>query len=72
MTLMKVNTFKDELTHMSEIDLKEKLENLRREFFSLKLNASTTHVKDYSLFKKLRKDIARGLTVLRQKQQKGN
>lgn len=69
---MKIDTFKDELTHMGEVELKEKLENLRREIFSLKLNASTTHVKDYSLFKKLRKDIARGLTALRQKQQKGN
>ncbi len=69
---MKVNAFKNELAHMSEVDLKEKLENLRRDSFSLKLNASTAHVKDYSLFKKLRKDIARGLTVMRQRKQKDN
>jgi ribosomal protein L29 len=69
---MKIDKMKNELAHMSEGDLKEKLESFRRELFSLKLNASTAHIKDYSSFKKLRKDIARGLTALRQKQQKGN
>ncbi len=69
---MKVVKFKDELAQMSKADLHEKLENTQRELFSLKLNASTAHIKDYSLFKKLRKDIARMATILRQKQQKGN
>lgn len=68
---MKVNTFKDELAQMSEVEVGEKLEHVRRDLFSLKLNLSTTHIKDYSLFKKLRKDIARMLTSLRQRQYKG-
>ncbi len=69
---MKVDKFKDELAHMSEAELHGKLEGMQRELFSLRLNASTAHIKDYSLFKKLRKDIARMSTVLRQKCQKGN
>lgn len=72
MMFMKVNKIKEELSHMTEAELKAKLEITRRELFSLRLNASTAHIKDYSSFKKMRKDIARGLTVLRQKQQKDN
>lgn len=69
---MKTNILKNEFAQMNEVELKEKVEAVRRELFSLKLNASTAHVKDYSLFKKLRKNIARGLTMLHQKQQKDN
>jgi ribosomal protein L29 len=63
---MKVDKLKKELTQMSESDLVELLDALRRERFSLSLNISTTHNKDYSLFKKLRKDIARVQTVRNQ------
>lgn len=48
-------------------NLKDKVEECRRELFGLRLNAVASHVKDYSQFKKLRKDIARGLTLLTQK-----
>jgi ribosomal protein L29 len=63
---MKVDKLKKELTQMSGSDLAELLDALRRERFSLSLNISTTHNKDYSLFKKLRKDIARVQTVRNQ------
>ncbi len=69
---MKTNILKNEFAQMNEVELKEKIEAIRRELFSLRLNASTAHVKDYSLFNKLRKNIARGLTMLHQKQQKDN
>ncbi|MEX0849511.1 MAG: 50S ribosomal protein L29 [Candidatus Dependentiae bacterium] len=69
---MKVDKFKQELEHMGAVELQDKLEGIRRELFSLRLNASTAHIKDYSLFKKLRRDVARILTFLRNKQQKGN
>lgn len=45
-------------------ELDQKIDELRRNLFSLKLNATTSHVKNVSQFKKLRRDIARGLTVL--------
>lgn len=69
---MKVDKFKQELGQMSDAELHGKLEDVRRELFSLRLNSSTAHIKDYSLFKKLRKDVARILTFLRKKQQEGN
>lgn len=59
---MKINDFKKELKQLSLHKLIEHLEGLQRELFQLKLNISTTHVKDYSLFKKSRKNIARVLT----------
>jgi large subunit ribosomal protein L29 len=57
---------KENLTKLSVEQLKEKLENSRRELFSLRLTAATSHVKDNSQFRKLRKEIARILTCLRQ------
>ena len=60
--------FKD----LSVQDVKERVDGLRRELFSLRINAATQHVKDYSRFKKLRKSIARGLTHLRAQASSGN
>lgn len=57
-----------EFRDMKIEDLQQQVEDLRRALFSLRLNATTSHVKDCSQFKKLRRTIARGLTVLRQKQ----
>lgn len=64
---MKISKFKEELKQLEIKDLIFKLDALRREHFTLRLNASTSHVKDYSQFKKSRKNIARALTALRQK-----
>jgi ribosomal protein L29 len=55
---------KEELNKLNKEQLKENLDNFRRELFSLKLTATTSHVKDNSQFKKLRKKIARTLTQL--------
>ena len=52
---------KVELREMSVEQLQEKVESLRRELFSLRLNAAGTKTKQ------VRKDIARALTYLRQK-----
>jgi ribosomal protein L29 len=56
---MKTTKFKDEFKQLGVQELNEKLDALRREYFGLKLNAATSHVKDYSQFNKLRKNIAR-------------
>jgi ribosomal protein L29 len=64
---MKISKFKEELKQMDLKDLILKLDAIRRDCFSLRLNSSTSHVKDYSQFKKGRKNIARVLTLLRQK-----
>ncbi|MCX5925293.1 MAG: 50S ribosomal protein L29 [Candidatus Dependentiae bacterium] len=65
---MKVDEFKKEITLLSVADLKEKLNQMRKELFSMRLKAAVTHLKDHSHFFKLRGNIARVLTVLRQKE----
>lgn len=64
---MKSTQFKEEIQKLEIKDLIVKLDALRREYFTLRLNSTTSHVKDYSEFKKARKNIARALTLLRQK-----
>lgn len=65
---MKKTIFKEELKKLGFDDLKSKIGDLRRELFGVRLKASTAHVKDYSQVKKLRRDIARALTQLRQQE----
>ena len=65
---MKVTKLKDELKQLDVSELKVKLDAVRRELFNVQLNATTAHVKDYSQFGKLKKDIARVLTFARQKE----
>jgi ribosomal protein L29 len=59
---------KETLNHLSEQELKVKLDECRRALFMLKLDAQSAHVKDYSQFGKLRQRCARVLTQLRQKE----
>jgi ribosomal protein L29 len=51
-----------DLNLLNYAQLQEKLEEVRRELFSFRLNAVTAHVKDYSQFAKKRKTIAQLLT----------
>ena len=62
-----MSKIKEELKAMDENQLQDKVEELRREYFSARLNATAAHIKDYSQFKKLRKDLARALTFLSQR-----
>lgn len=64
---MKVNTFRQELQKSTIKQLQDRLDELRRELFSLRLSAQTAHVKDHAKFKHLRKNIARVLTIIEQK-----
>jgi ribosomal protein L29 len=66
---MKLKELKQELQAMNAQQLKEKVEVLRRELFGLRLNATTSHVKDYSQVAKLKRGIAMGLTYVSQKTQ---
>jgi ribosomal protein L29 len=65
--MSKVNTMKKELQGLAAQDLAVKVDVLQRELFSLRLHTATSPVKDNTQFRKLRKDIARALTYLRQK-----
>jgi ribosomal protein L29 len=62
-----MNKEKQELKGLEVKDLLAKVEEYKRGLFTLRLNSTTAHVKDYSQFKKLRKNLARTLTFLRQK-----
>lgn len=64
---MKITHFKDEIKKLEIKDLLLKLDTVKRDNFSLRLNSSTSHVKDYSQFEKGKKNVARLLTLLRQK-----
>ena len=64
---MKVTKLKQELNQLNLDQLKEKLDSAGRELFSLRLNSATAHVKDYSQFRKFRKQIARIQTIIQQK-----
>ena len=67
---MKITKIKEEFKQASVKELTEKLDSLRRDLFGLRLNSSTSHVKDYSQFKKLRKNIAQVSTYIKQAEQK--
>ncbi|HJM69003.1 MAG TPA: 50S ribosomal protein L29 [Candidatus Babeliales bacterium] len=58
-----MKTESKDLRGLSIQELKDKEDALRRELFSLKLQVRTSHVKDNSQFKLLRKAIARVLTI---------
>ncbi len=64
---MKMTEFKQGLKQLSMQDLHKKLETLRHELLNMRLNSATAHVKDYSQFKKLRRDIARVITIQQKK-----
>jgi ribosomal protein L29 len=59
---------KNTLAGLNEKELKAYAEKCRQALFTLKLNAQSAHVKDYSQFKKLRRECARTLTHLRHKE----
>jgi large subunit ribosomal protein L29 len=58
---------KDEIKKLDSDALKKEVAQMKKELFNLKMNVSGGEVKDFSQFKKLRNDIARGLTFLNQK-----
>jgi ribosomal protein L29 len=64
---MKKADVNKEIASLNAADLNEKIVEWRRQLLSLRLNAATSHVKDYSQFQKLKKNIARGLTFLETK-----
>jgi len=65
---MKELEFAQGLGKLSVEDLRGRLEGARRDLFGLRLNAATSHIKDYSQYKKLRREIARILTVIHLKE----
>jgi ribosomal protein L29 len=59
---------KDELKKLSSVALKSEIDSLKKELFNLRLGLISGQIKDISQFKKLRIQIARAQTFLRQQQ----
>jgi ribosomal protein L29 len=64
---MKQMGFMQRVQPLSVEELQQKLDSTRQDLFGLRLNAATSPVKDYSQYKKLRKQTARLLTALQLK-----
>jgi ribosomal protein L29 len=56
--------FMQRVQQLSVEELQDKLNATRKNLFSLRINAVSTPVKDYSQYKKLRKQAARILTAM--------
>ena len=67
---MKQMGFTQKLQQLSVEDLQIKLNSTRQDLFGLRINSASTQVKDYSQYKKLRKQAARIMTVMQSKQVK--
>ncbi|BEQ16535.1 50S ribosomal protein L29 [Desulfoferula mesophila] len=57
-----------ELTELSQEELAQKLEDLRQELFNLKFQHSTGQLENPMRVKQTKKDIARVLTFINQRQ----
>jgi len=58
----------EEIREMSSEELRRKLEELQRELFNLRFRHVTRELKDTSQLRKVRKDIARVKTILRERE----
>jgi len=64
---MKQMGFMQKVQQLSVEDLQKKLHSTRQDLFGLRINSASTQVKDYSQYKKLRKQAARLLTAIQLK-----
>lgn len=64
---MKQMGFMQKMQQLSVEDLQKRLDSTRRDLFGLRINSASTQVKDYSQYKKLRKQAARILTAIQSK-----
>ena len=57
----------EELRQLTDEELKDKGEEFRKELFNLKFQLATAQIENPMLIRKVKKDIARVETVLRQR-----
>ena len=65
--MSKNKDFLKEISKLNKVDLAKIIEEFRKNKLSLQLASSTAHIRDISQFKKLKKNLARALTVFHQK-----
>lgn len=70
---MKIKTIKEELKGMKKDALEAKIDEMRRDLLTLRLQAATTPIKTFSSTKRgLKRAIACGLTYLHQQENVSN
>jgi large subunit ribosomal protein L29 len=57
-----------ELREMTEAELSQTLEDLRREMVNLRFQLATRQLDNFSRMKKVRRDIARTKTIMRERE----
>ncbi len=57
-----------EIREFSADELKEKINNVRKELFNLKMKVKTAQLQDYRGYRFMKKDLARYLTILAEKE----
>jgi len=60
-----------DIRQLSDEELAAELERLQRQFFDLRAQSVTEKLEDPSLLTKAKRDIARILTIMRQRQARG-
>ena len=58
----------NEIRSMSETELEQKLADLKRDLFMLRMQHATNHLDNHTRISATRRDIARDKTVIREKQ----
>ena len=58
----------EELKQMDVSDIRQKVENLEKELYSVKCQSQTSRVEKPHRFKELKKEIARCKTILKEKE----
>ena len=58
----------EEIRGLSDSEIEERIVQAREELFRLRFRSATQQIEDPSLIRKLRRDIARMKTILRERQ----
>lgn len=65
---LKVKESLEKIREMSDLELKEKLSESKEELFNLRFQLATGHLEDYSNIKRIKKQISRIFTLIREKE----
>jgi large subunit ribosomal protein L29 len=57
-----------EIRNMGTADIQKQLEDAREEYFNLRFQRASGQLEDYNQFKRVRRDVARLLTILRERE----
>jgi len=58
----------EEIRELPDNEVEDRIAQAREELFRLRFRSATQQIEDPSLIRKLRRDIARMMTILRQRQ----